>query len=199
MSFYNTTKAMLLILASSSLARKKILTKLGVDFKVIAPDIDENIPNTEAPDKAVYRLAQQKAYAVSKKTEGLIIASDQIAVLKNTILTKPHNHENAILQLQQCSANKVVFLTSLALLNTKTNNIQTVVEKTTVYFRTLTNKQIENYLLKEKPYQCVAGFKSEGLGIVLFTKLIANDPNSLVGLPVIALVDMLAVEGINIV
>ncbi len=190
---------MSLILASSSLARKELLTKLGLDFKVIIANVDETIANTEKPYNAVYRLAQKKAYAVSKKTDGLIIASDQIAVLGNNILTKPHNHKNAIWQLQQCSANKVEFLTSLALLNTKTNNIQTIVEKTTVYFRKLSSKQITNYLLKEQPYKCVGSFKSEGLGIALFTKLIANDPNSLIGLPIIALVDMLAVEGISVV
>ena len=195
---------MSLILASSSPFRKEVLNKLNVDFDVVSPDIDESRKAGETPKQLVYRLSQEKAYEVAKTHSGLIIASDQVVTLdsgseiNDNILTKPHTHENAIKQLEQSSGNTVTFLTSLSLLNTNTNNIQTIVEKYQVVFKDLNSKQIENYLLKERPYKCAGSFKSEALGISLFAKMIGNDPNTLIGLPLIQLITMLENEGIDI-
>ena len=193
-----------LILASSSPFRKELLTKLGLDFSTHAPDIDESRKDSETPEQLVYRLAEEKAAEVAKTQNGLIIASDQVATLgsgtqiDDKILTKPHTHANAIKQLQQSSGNTVTFVTSLTLLNTNTGNIQTVIETFKVVFRTLSAKQIDNYLKKEQPYNCAGSFKSEALGISLFERLEGNDPNTLIGLPLIQLVKMLEHEGVDI-
>jgi MAF protein len=193
-----------LILASSSPFRKELLTKLGLDFSTHAPDIDESRKDGETPEQLVYRLAEEKAAEVAKTQSGLIIASDQVATLgsgtqvDDKILTKPHTHENAIEQLQQSSGNTVTFVTSLTLLNTNTGNIQTVIENFKVIFRVLSDEQIDNYLKKEQPYNCAGSFKSEALGISLFERLEGNDPNTLIGLPLIQLIKMLEHEGVDI-
>jgi MAF protein len=193
-----------LILASSSPFRKELLTKLGLDFSTHAPDIDESRKDGETPEQLVYRLAEEKAAEVAKTQSGLIIASDQVATLgsgtqvDDKILTKPHTHENAIKQLQQSSGNTVTFVTSLTLLNTSTGNIQTVIENFKVIFRVLSAEQIDNYLKKERPYNCAGSFKSEALGISLFERLEGNDPNTLIGLPLIQLIKMLEHEGVDI-
>lgn len=189
---------MSLILASSSPFRKALLSKLGLKFSTIAPNINELPQAHEKPEQLVYRLAIDKAYAVAKTQTGLIIASDQVAVLEGQILTKPKTHANAVKQLQQSSGKTVDFLTSLALLDTNTNNIQTVVEPFKVVFKPLENQQIQYYLTQEKPYNCAGGFKSEGLGISLFERLEGNDPNTLIGLPLIQLVKMLQNVGVDV-
>ncbi|QKQ24519.1 septum formation inhibitor Maf [Candidatus Ruthia endofausta] len=193
-----------LILASSSPFKKTLLAKLGLAFTTRSPKIDESRKTSETPEQLVYRLAQRKAREIAKTHSGLIIASDQVATLNdgfNTddkVLTKPKNHENAIKQLQQSSGNTVTSITSLALLNTNTNNIQTKVETFKVIFKDLNIEQIEYYLKKETPYNCAGSFKSESLGISLFKRMIGDDPNSLVGLPLIQLITMLENEGIEI-
>jgi len=162
---------MKLILASSSPFRKEILSKLGVDFTTNSPEIDETRLAGETPYQLVYRLSQEKAYEVAKRESGLIIASDQVATLEtgsnpnDEILSKPHTHNNAIKQLQKSSGKTVSFFTSLTLLNTNSNNINTIVETYKVVFKELTSQQIENYLVKEKPYNCAGSFKSEALGV----------------------------------
>jgi len=193
-----------LILASSSPFRQTLLSKLGLEFSVQSPDIDESRKLGESPEQLVYRLAQDKAQEVAKSQHGLIIASDQVATLQDglgaqdVVLGKPHTHENAIKQLSACSGNVVTFVTSLCLLNTNSGNIQTIVETYKVIFKTLKPEQIENYLKKEQPYNCAGSFKSEGLGISLFTSLEGKDPNTLIGLPLIQLIKLLENEGIDI-
>ena len=195
---------MSLILASSSPFRKELLTKLGLEFSTHAPDIDESRHDGETPEKLVYRLSQKKATEVAKTQSGLIIASDQVATMgsgtqaDDEILTKPHTHENAIKQLQKSSGNTVTFVTSLTLLNTDTDKIKTIVESYKVVFKVLNDKQIDNYLKKEQPYNCAGSFKSEALGICLFERLEGDDPNTLIGLPLIQLIKMLENEGVDI-
>ncbi|MCH9646319.1 MAG: Maf family nucleotide pyrophosphatase [Proteobacteria bacterium] len=193
-----------LILASSSAFRKELLEKLGLSFATHSPEIDESRNPGETPEQLVFRLAQDKAQAVAKFHQGLIIASDQVATLQDGqgandhVLGKPHTHENAVEQLSECSGRTVTFVTSLCLLNTNNSNIQTVVEKFKVTFRTLSLQQIESYLKKEQPYNCAGSFKSEGLGISLFSRLEGNDPNTLIGLPLIQLIKLLDNEDIDV-
>ncbi|MDB3893269.1 Maf family nucleotide pyrophosphatase [Candidatus Thioglobus sp.] len=195
---------MALILASSSPFRQTLLSKLGLEFSVQSPDIDESRKSGESPEQLVYRLAQDKAREVAKSQCGLIIASDQVATLQDglgaqdVVLGKPHTHENAIKQLSSCSGNEVTFVTSLCLLNTNSGNIQTIVETYKVAFRALKPEQIDTYLKKEQPYNCAGSFKSEGLGISLFSSLEGRDPNTLIGLPLIQLIKLLENEGIDI-
>lgn len=195
---------MSLILASSSPFRKTLLNQLGVVFAVVVPDINESRWVNETPEQLVFRLAQEKACKVAKTHSGLIIASDQVATLADgtgvddVILTKPHTHENAIRQLEKSSGNVVTFLTSLTLLNTETDRIQTIVHISKVFFKVLGAETIENYLRIDQPYQCAGGFKSETpLGASLFERIEAEDADAIVGLPLIQLTKMLENEGIN--
>jgi len=193
-----------LILASSSPFRKAVLERLDVEFSCVSPDIDESRRLDESPHDLVYRLSEAKAREVGKTHRGLIIASDQVATLStgngkdDAILTKPLTRENAIKQLQISSGNTVTFLTSLALLNTDTGNLQNHVEIFKVIFRTLTKEEIDNYLDKEDTLKCAGSFKSEGLGVALFERMQGDDPNSLIGLPTIQLIKMLAKENVRI-
>ncbi len=189
-----------LILASSSPYRRELLTKLGLTFTCQSPDIDESPAPDEQPEALVARLAKEKALAIARHHGvALIIASDQVAVLNGQILGKPGNHTNAVKQLSAASGQAVLFLTSLALLNSSNGQLQLEVVPFTVHFRQLTASEIDNYLHKEQPYNCAGSFKSEALGIALFERLEGDDPNALIGLPIIRLISMLRNEGINVI
>lgn len=189
-----------LVLASSSPFRKEVLSRLGIPFDTISPDADETMLADESPSALVVRLAKLKAEAVaSDYSDALIIGSDQVAALDGNILGKPGNHEKAVQQLQQASGRSVMFYTGLCLLNSKTGITQTDYSIFTVNFRKLNAEQIENYLQKEKPYNCAGSFKSEALGSALFDSLDGNDPTSLIGLPLIKLIRMLENEGVRVI
>lgn len=188
-----------LILGSSSPFRAELLNKLGLHFIQVSPDIDETPLDGETPSALVERLASEKAREIAKThPEALIIGSDQVAVIDQDILGKPGNHQTAMTQLKRASGRQVEFLTGLALFNAKTSQMQSLVEPFTVHFRTLSDNQIDFYLKKEQPYQCAGSFKSEGFGISLFSKLVGDDPNSLIGLPLIRLIKMLELEHIDV-
>jgi MAF protein len=187
-----------ILLASSSPYRRTLLEKLGLAFDWISPNIDECALKDEAPDALVQRLSFEKANVLaSEHPERLIIGSDQVAVLGNLILGKPHTHAKAVEQLREASGKVVTFKTGLCLLNAYTGKAQVAVENFEVHFRKLSDSQIHHYLHYEKPYDCAGSFKSEGLGIGLFSKLAGDDPNTLVGLPLIRLIEMLNKEGID--
>ncbi|MES9969905.1 MAG: nucleoside triphosphate pyrophosphatase [Candidatus Thiodiazotropha sp.] len=188
-----------IILASSSPFRRELLSRLGVEFSSASPDIDESTRPNESPQGLVIRLAESKAKEVAKDhPTGLIIGSDQIAVVNGKILGKPGDHQKAMQQLMQASGKRVTFLTGLCLLNSETGQLQVCCEPFHVVFRVLQEREIENYLVKEKPYNCAGSFKSEGLGISLFERLEGDDPNALIGLPLIRLIAMLRNEGVDV-
>jgi len=187
-----------ILLASSSAYRRQLLSRLGFAFEYCAPDIDETAHPDETADQLVARLARAKASALASLYQHrLIIGSDQVAVLEGKIMGKPHTHERAFSQLRAASGKAVLFKTGLCLLNSTTGRIQLAVEEFSVHFRALTNEQIEAYLNREQPYDCAGSFKCEGLGIALFTSMQGSDPNTLIGLPLIRLVDMLINEGVD--
>ena len=188
-----------LVLASTSPYRRELLERIGIPFETASPNVDEAVVDGETPEQLVKRLAESKARAVAKAhQDALIIGSDQVAVLDNKILGKPGNHEIAVRQLSNASGKKVLFLTGLCLLNAKTGKTQINVDKFSVEFRQLTSSQIENYLRREKPYDCAGSFKSEGLGISLFKRMEGDDPNALIGLSLISLINMLSAEGVDV-
>lgn len=188
-----------LVLGSTSPFRHALLEKLGLSFISDRPDIDETPATGETPADLVARLAEAKARAVGKHHRGaLVIGSDQAACIDGQILGKPGTHDRALQQLRQASGKAVVFFTGLCLFNSGTGSAQVVVEPFTVHFRTLSDDQIRRYLARERPYHCAGSFKSEGYGITLFRALEGRDPNSLVGLPLITLVEMLGKEGISL-
>lgn len=188
-----------LVLASSSPYRRALLSKLHLNVNCYTPNIDESPLAGESPHDVVKRLSIEKARSAQIiYPDALIIGSDQICVINDTILGKPGNADNAIAQLTAASGQRVTFYTSLTVLNSKTAHIQSDVELFHVYFRDLTENEIRNYVEIEKPFHCAGSFKCEGLGIALFTQLEGRDPNTLVGLPLILLNDMLRVEGIDL-
>ena len=188
-----------LLLASSSIYRRDLLARLRLPFNCSSPDIDESHRPGESARELVERLSLEKARALADSHPGhLIIGSDQVAVLNGHIIGKPHTFDKARQQLMDASGASVTFLTGLTLLNARTGNHQTDCIPFTVHMRTLSTEQIERYLLAETPYDCAGSFKAEGLGVSLFQRTEGDDATSLVGLPLIRLIDMLLVEGVTI-
>jgi septum formation protein len=186
-----------LLLASSSPARHSLLSRLGLPFTTCSPDIDETPLPGEDAAHLTRRLSEAKARALaSHHPDTLIIGSDQVLTLNGDILGKPGTHERARDQLSRLSGHTVTFHTGLCLLNTRSGRCHLTVEPFEVSFRPLTLEQIERYLLADHPYGCAGSFKSEALGITLFERFQGRDPNSLIGLPLMALVDFLLTEGL---
>jgi MAF protein len=187
-----------LLLASTSIYRQQLLEKLHLPFICAAPQTDETPLPGESAEALVLRLAAAKAQALAMAyPDYLIIGSDQVCVIAGEITGKPHSEENARQQLRKASGQQVTFYTGLALYNSRSQRLQVICEPFHVHFRTLSEVEIETYVRLEQPLYCAGSFKSEGLGIALFEKLEGRDPNALIGLPLIALLEMLRAEGIN--
>ncbi|TXI18261.1 MAG: septum formation inhibitor Maf [Nitrosomonas sp.] len=192
----NTQK---IVLGSSSIYRKALLQRLQIPFVTMNPHIDETALSNESPQETALRLAEAKARDVARSyPDSLIIGSDQVAVLGHLRLGKPLNHSNAVKQLRTMQGKEVIFHTALCLFNSATGNLQSQSVPYCVKFRRLSDQQIENYLLKEQPYHCAGSAKSEGLGIALIERMNGDDPNALIGLPLIALTAMLVQEGVTL-
>lgn len=188
-----------LILASSSPYRRELLGRLRLPFTCASPQIDESPLPGEDAESLCRRLAESKAQALaSRYPQHLIIGSDQVLLLAGRPVSKPGNHAEARRQLLACSGQRVCFSTALCLLNSHSGRMQTAVEPFAVTFRRLDPAAVERYLQAEQPYDCAGSFKVEGLGISLFSALEGNDPNSLIGLPLIRLCSMLRNEGIQL-
>ncbi|WP_168385980.1 Maf family protein [Erwinia amylovora] len=187
-----------LVLASTSSYRKTLLSKLQLPFISAAPETDETPRANEPATELVTRLAVAKARALAPLfPDHLIIAADQVCVLNGKICGKPHSEANALAQLRAASGQSVVFYTGLALFDSRDATLQQLCEPFSVHFRTLSEGEIASYVRKEQPLDCAGSFKSEGLGITLFDRLSGRDPNTLVGLPLIALAEMLRKAGLN--
>lgn len=188
-----------LVLASTSPFRKQLLEKLHLKFFTANPHVNEDELPGETAVQLVERLAIAKAQAVvGDFADALIIGSDQVCLNNGKILGKPGNFENAFQQLKAASGQHVTFYTGLALVNSKTGQVQSLVEPFDVHFRELSDQMIINYLNKEQPYNCAGSFKSEGFGISLFSRFEGKDPNSLIGLPLISLIELLEKEGLAV-
>lgn len=175
-----------------------LLEKLQLPFDCAAPQVDETPLPGESAEALVLRLATAKAQALALAyPEHLIIGSDQVCVIDGSITGKPHTEGNARAQLRQASGQAVTFYTGLALYNGRSKQLQALCEPFHVHFRALSEAEIAAYVRLEQPLNCAGSFKSEGLGIALFDRLEGRDPNTLIGLPLIALLEMLRAEGIN--
>ena len=189
----------LVVLASTSPFRRELLARLQIPFEIAAPDTDEAALPGEAPATTAQRLAEAKARAVAQRyPDALIIGSDQVAAHGSERFGKPGTRENAIAQLRLMQGREVIFHTGLCLLNSATNRAQVCCIDTQVGFRRLTEVEIESYLNQEDALNCAGSAKSEGLGISLLSYLRGDDPNALVGLPLIALCAMLRAEGVAV-
>lgn len=188
-----------LILASTSRYRKELLTRLGVAFSCDKPETDESAHEGETPRALALRLAAEKARAVAHRhPNSLIIGSDQVASCAGERFGKPGNEERAIAQLVAMSGKTVIFDTAVALLDTRTDEIRVIDVPTEVGFRELTLDEIVRYVRTEQPFDCAGSAKSEGLGISLLTRLRGDDPNALIGLPLIALCSLLRGAGLTL-
>ena len=195
----NSTPQQTLVLASTSPFRKALLQRLDLVFETLSPQVDETALQGEPAETMVKRLSEAKARAGAKQyPNALIIGSDQVAVCDGDVLGKPGNHENARRQLARLAGHRVSFLTGLCLYDASTDTTRLDLVPYHVTFRGLTDQQIERYLRAEQPYNCAGSFKSEGLGISLFESMQGDDPNALIGLPLIRLVSWLNEAGIAI-
>lgn len=192
----NLTKS--IILASSSPYRQALLTKLGLKFTAMAPQVDETPHKGESATAMVLRLSRLKAQTLAKQyPDSIIIGSDQCGMLADQRLGKAGNQARAMQQLHACNGRQVIFYTGLVLYHAVRDKYWQYCETYTVKFRQLTSDEIIGYLTKEQPYDCAGSFKCEGLGISLFESMSGRDPNSLIGLPLIALIDGLRQFDVN--
>lgn len=190
---------MQLILASSSAYRRQLLDTLELPYTAISPEVDETPhPDENAAGLAV-RLSEAKARAVGVgRGDALIIGSDQAASLDGTFLRKPTTPANAVTQLRTLQGRCVTFHTGLCVYNTAHDRVQIGIETCTATFRELEDREIEDYVRRDQPLDCAGAFRSEGLGVALFSALEGRDPNALVGLPLIRLVSFLRNEGVRV-
>ncbi len=188
-----------IILGSTSPFRKELMEKLYIPFITDSPDIDETRLDQETPETMVKRLSVEKAKKVAENhPNALIIGSDQCAVLEGEVMGKPGNHKNAFQQLSKSSGKRVTFYTGLCLFDSGTGEYQLDCVPFYVNFRNLSEDEINHYLYLDQPYNCAGSFKSEGLGITLFSKMEGDDPSSLIGLPLIRLCEMLRQHDVNL-
>ncbi len=189
-----------LVLASTSPYRKSLLERLGIPFEVASPHADERPLSGEDAAATAVRLAQLKAQSVrAGHRDALIIGSDQVATSGGRILDKPGDHATAARQLRSVSGKSADFHTAVVLLDAANGSLQSRVVACRVHFRPLDDKRIERYLQREKPYDCAGSAKVEGLGIALIDRIETGDPTSLIGLPLIALTEMLERAGVAVI
>ena len=189
-----------IILASSSPFRKELLDRLHLEYDCISPDVDERLLDNETPDQHVRRLAQLKAQTIADKyPNAIVIGSDQCAVINGDILGKPGGFDNAFLQLKAAQGKTTIFHTGLCVLHhqNKFCKVDNVLYQVT--FRHLNDQQITRYLKIEEPYNCAGSFKSEAYGISLFSSMEGSDPTALMGLPLIRLISMLEMAGVDVI
>jgi len=188
-----------LVLGSTSKYRKALLARLGLSFEVASPGVDELALPGERPADTALRLAALKASSLRARfADALIIGSDQVAALGNERLDKPGSHENAVRQLRLLSGKAADFHTAVALLDSKSGRLDAKVVPCRVAFRVLDDARIEAYLRREQPYDCAGSAKAEALGIALIARMETDDPTSLIGLPLIALTEMLENAGLPV-
>ena len=189
----------MLILASSSKYRKMLLQRFAIPFDCYSPEIDETAHNNESPYDLVARLAMQKAETVSREhPKAVVIGSDQMAIFDGQLIGKPGNYQLALEQLTSFSGQVVEFLTSVSVQSRGSNFVEQHTDCTRVCFRNLQQEEIKRYLVAEKPFDCAGAFKAESMGIVLFERIISDDPTALIGLPLIRTAAMLRRAGLQL-
>ncbi|KAA0011407.1 septum formation inhibitor Maf [Billgrantia pellis] len=187
-----------LVLASGSRWRRQLLDRLGLPYAWVSPDIDETPHPGEPPESLVHRLALSKANRVAENhPDHLVIGSDQVAVFDGEVLGKPGDSATACAQLMRFSGRRVTFLTGLALIDTRNGRHRVCHERYDVVFRQLSDAEIGHYVQHEQPLDSAGSFRMEGLGIALFEKLEGDDPNTLIGLPLIRLCELLREAGLD--
>lgn len=187
-----------LVLASSSRYRRQLLDRLEMPYTWASPNVDETRREGEGAVALAHRLALTKAQAVADDyPDHLIIGSDQLALFDGDILGKPGDFETACANLRRFSGHRVRFMTGLALIDTGKGRHRVVHDTYDVVFRQLSQAEIEDYVSRDEPYDSSGSFRMEGLGIALFERFEGNDPNTLIGLPLLKLCQLLRESGMN--
>ena len=190
--------AMQLVLASSSPYRRELLERFGVPFVVRPPDVDESPLPGEAPEALARRLAVAKARRVAERcADAVVVGSDQVASLDGRVLGKPGTVDRAVRQLASCSGRRVRFLTGLAVVRGGTLRTRTRLDVTTARFRRFDAGRAERYVRRDQPLDCAGGIRFEGLGPLLLEGVDTADPSAAIGLPLIALGELLRLEGLD--
>ena len=190
---------MQLILASSSPARAQVLSKLALPFEQISPDVDETPLAGESPQQLVERLAVAKASKIAAQHDrAFVIGADQVAMIDGQPIGKPHTEQRAVGQLLQVSGKAITFYSGMCLIDTQRGTVQSCLEPYTIHFKHFDRPVAEAYIQKDNPLQCAGSFRSEGLGIALTERYEGNDPNTIIGLPLIRLLAMFEACGVNI-
>jgi len=188
-----------IILASSSVYRKELLERLFLEFTIVKPEMEEVRNESETAYETADRLAEEKAQKVSNQfKEAIVIGCDQTAEYNNIQIQKPLDYERAVSQLQELSGKRVNFHSAICVNYNKKKIFQKKVVSFDVKYKDLNLSEIEGYLKKEKPFNCIGSIKSEGLGITLLDEINTSDPTAVIGLPLITLVSMLKKIGIKI-
>ena len=200
MSTKTKENARALVLASGSRYRRTLLERLGMPFEVTPANIDETPRPNERPGALALRLAEAKARTIAAGRLGtLVIGSDQVADLDGRHVGKPGNHDAAVAQLKALSGRTVTFHTGVAVCDADSGRCRSTLVDVVSTFRNLSDVEIDDYLRREQPYDCAGAVKSERLGIALFERIVSDDPTALIGLPLIALIDLLRAEGVIVV
>ena len=188
-----------IILASSSVYRSAILTRIGLTHAQYSPNINEQPKPAERAKDLVIRLAIEKAVSAQNiYNNALIIGSDQVVQGTTGIMGKPASRQQAIEQIMMHSGQEVRLCTGVALFNTKTQRLQSAVDYYHIQYKTLDPIIVERYVVQEQPYDCCGSLRAEGPGINLLQWMRGDDPNTLIGLPVLKLCTMLENEGYNL-
>jgi MAF protein len=184
-----------LILTSTSVTRRHLLTRLNLPFDVISPEVDESPLADEMASDLARRLAAEKASVVASQFPyALVIGSDQVVWREGApheLIGKPLTNVNACKQLQGHSGKLVHFETAVNFQCHQLNINTTELVRYSVKFRELSRAEINRYVDFDQPFQCAGSFKCESLGISLFESMHGDDFTTLMGLPLIKVCNML--------
>ena len=179
---------MQLILASQSPRRKELLGLFQIPFTVCAANIDETMDPTRPVAEEVARLSREKALAVEREPEDVVIAADTVVVLDGEILGKPRDVKDAYRMLKLLSGSVHQIMTGMTVLRGEW--MQTHTEISEVKFRHLTDKEINDYSATGEPMDKAGAYAIQLRG-ALFVEAVHGDYSSIVGLPVCRLRQML--------
>jgi MAF protein len=188
------------ILASTSRYRRALLSQLGLPYEAHAPDVDEapfhalRLPAQETAEMLAIRKAQSLA---GQFPEALIIGSDQVAELEGEILHKPVEKEKAVAQLQKMAGRVLSLWTAVALYDGRAQSTHHLCSLHRLHTRPLGEAQIRAYVERDEPLDCAGSFRLESQGIALFERIEGDDYTAIIGLPLIAVVTLLARCGVH--
>ena len=188
---------MRVILASESASRRRAMDLLGVRYEVHPSAIDEKALRDPDPAALTKKLAEAKALKVAESCpDAIIVAGDAVVAMRGKIYEKPRDLEEALQFLRELSGNELSFVTSLVVLRSDTRRMLSTVETSQIKFRTLSDREIRDYVGHYPVTRCAGGF--EGDGVLRFAESVSGSFNFITGLPVSRLAVFLREQGADI-